>query len=149
MGLAISQTKATLRDALLRFAKHDKLTAKEVQILIKPKSATDATPEYVKMHKWSPTEPKQVLTFKQILNVEFDFMGRESLAVPFLMKTFVRIAEEKKCKLQDVQIAAYTNDDKAEKIQLYLYLNFKIQHELTFGYVFEEEGLEQATAIKN
>jgi ABC-type sulfate transport system substrate-binding protein len=85
MDFAENKTREIMGKAIGRYAKDWKCTESSVQILIKPSGEDELA--FAICQDYQPKEP---VTFKQILNVKIDL-----ISTPFIVKALKKMCEEK------------------------------------------------------
>ena len=117
--------------ALKRLSKENNCDAKNIQLVIKF-DGQRVLYSYMKDY-----EKISDLTFNEILNVKFDFKQREFLTAPFLQKSIVRLAEEKKVDVNEMSSIIMTKDSEANKVYMLAYHNNEFYKQISFNWLFE------------
>lgn len=142
MGFIATQVKSVLSKALVRYAGELKLQPKDVQIMI-GSSDEEGTPIYKLLHNFKPIRD---LTFRQILNVKVDMLGREMLATPVLQKSLVQAASENDASVKNIRYIILTQstemDEKKVKLIPFIYNGSKHVKKVTVEYIVNEDESE-------
>lgn len=117
--------------ALKRLSKENNCDAKNIQLVIKF-DGQRVLYSYMKDY-----EKISDLTFNEILNVKFDFKQREFLTAPFLQKSIVRLAEEKKVDVNEMSSIIMTKDSEANKVYMLAYHNNEFYKQISFNWLFD------------
>ena len=129
------QTKQTMSDAINNFALEFQKEIKNVQLMIKCSDVEIPVYELLINNK-----KEKDITFNEILNVKIDFLGREMIVAPFIMNTLKKLRKEENCRLDEMNILIYKQDD-SEKVYMYFFVGTKPIKPITFDFVFEELSL--------
>lgn len=120
--------KKPLEECLLRIAKQESLSPKQVQILIYNRDE-DCNPLFCYA---TSNGKKGNLTFKQVLNIKtIDPFARETIAFPKLKNAFKSEAEIKEIKPQQIVFGIYTESDKSEGLKISIIHNNSINRVCT------------------
>ena len=131
----ITQTKDVMRNAIIRFAEENEIDNTESQIMI-CSDDPECLPSYKVLKSY---KPQKDITFKELLNVKVDFLGREIIATPFIKNCIKRLTKENSCTYKDINVVVYSKDQECKNIKMYLFVNHKPTKELTFDYLFGED----------
>ena len=127
VGSAIS----VMSTALKRLSEENKCAPQNIQLVIKF-DGQSVLYSYMKDY-----EKMSDLTFNEILNVKFDFKQREFLTAPFLQKSIVRLAEEKKVDVNEISSIVMTKDSEADKVYMLAYHNNDFYKQISFNWLFD------------
>ncbi len=127
----VSSAIDIMSKALKRLSKENNCDAKNIQLVIKF-DGQRVLYSYMKDY-----EKISDLTFNEILNVKFDFKQREFLTAPFLQKSIVRLAEEKKVDVNEMSSIIITKDSEANKVYMLAYHNNEFYKQISFNWLFE------------
>jgi len=131
------QTKKIMQNAILNFAKKNKVENKNIQVLIYP-SNSDLEPKYKVCKNWKPFMDA---SFNELLNIKIDFLGREFIAGSFIRNYFNKIMRDNNCSnYQDIHVIAYSSSNEVNEcdITLYLFLKMKAIKEISFNDLFAD-----------
>lgn len=134
----ISQTKKTMQKAIINFAKKHEVEPTQSQIVIYTEDE-ECSPKYRVLKHYKDFEPKKVVTFNEILGVKIDMLQREFLATPHIQACLKRLLKENECTHSELSIVICTNDNEANNVGLFLYLNGKPKQQISFEYIFGEQ----------
>ncbi len=127
----VSSAIDIMSKALKRLSKENNCDAKNIQLVIKF-DGQRVLYSYMKDY-----EKISDLTFNEILNVKFDFKQREFLTAPFLQKSIVRLAEEKKVDVNEMSSIIITKDSEANKVYMLAYHNDEFFKQISFNWLFD------------
>ncbi len=122
-----------MKTGISKYSKQFGLGKEEVQILVTSNQSEEVN--YMICTKWNP---KQKISFKNIMDVKVDILGFEALASPFLHKSVEMYAKYYDGAVSEVNLFLF---EKNKKIGVAVYLGKTFKETLTLEKQFERLGL--------
>ena len=125
------------RDIMLKgINKYAKLFGAQTnQIQIKINAFEDGNLTYTICQEW---QPKEEITFLQIMDRKIDLLGYEMLSTPFMHKSLVKYSKDHESELENV--SAFLSKYK-ESVALSVFVNTDCVRSLTLERHFAEMGM--------
>jgi hypothetical protein len=131
--MILAKTQKIMNTGIVKYSRIYKVGEEETQILIK---ADDEDGVIYKMcNNW---KPKDVVSFKDIMDVRIDLLGFEMLSAPFLRKSVDMYAKNYNSELEHINLFIIK---KNSKIMIAVYKETEFKEVLTLEKQFERLGL--------
>lgn len=127
------KTQKIMKTGIKKYSKVFNSTKEDTQILVKSDEANGVN--YLMCNKWNP---KQKVTFKDIMDVRVDLLGFEGLASPFLRKSIDMYAKYYDALPDEMNLFIF---EKNEKVGLAVYVRGVYKELIPLEKQFERLGL--------
>lgn len=126
MGAIASSFTKTMEKAFTHFSKKFGCNPENIQVIIRAKDEK-VTLQYLLMKDFKVIRE---VSFKEILDVKVDILGKEMVATPFLQDTLVSLSEKSGIKLTEASVVIYNTEKERGEAKLVLYNNNKLVRQL-------------------
>jgi len=131
--MIFEKTQKIMNTGIGKYSRINEVTEEETQILVKAEG--DEKVNYTICKGWNP---KQNVTFKEIMDVRVDLLGFEFMASPFLRKSVDMYAKKYETHSDNMNMFIFK---KNEKLGIAVYKENENKEVLTLKKQFERLGL--------
>lgn len=131
--MIFSKTQKIMKTGIAKYSKLLEATKEDTQILVKSDEADGVN--YLMCNKWNP---KQKVSFKDIMDVKVDLLGFEGLASPFLRKSIDMYAKYYNALPEEMSLFIF---ERSGKIGIAIYQKTSFKETISLEKQFERLGL--------